>query len=300
MPDRGGLPDLHRLCDTVIGANWRPTRFEDERMVKQYACCVCHVIPSTSVVLPCSHILCEQCLTGCAVQDGESVCPLDTEPFCEDEYQKLHLPDKKKRNLKAHCWNEADGCQFVGAIEAVLLHYDRECAFHALQCPHCERRILRKDLAAHYVTSCSEKCFPVRRPINEVSTHPHDISRAVGCFENSLQRGMESIETNICAMVTRQLNAAMEETQGSNKDPCSDQLASLQAHMNELVEQYRQRDACQIQEIGRVVRDCQIELKEDVQVQLQGLVPIMRVYESEMETMKTQLEELALMMRHSG
>ncbi|KAL1479728.1 hypothetical protein MTO96_051625 [Rhipicephalus appendiculatus] len=100
MPDRGGRQGLHRLCDTVIGANWRPTRFEDERTVNQYACCVCHVIPSTSVVLSCSHILCEQCLMGCAVQYGESVCPLDTEPFREDECQKLYLPDKKKRNLK--------------------------------------------------------------------------------------------------------------------------------------------------------------------------------------------------------
>ncbi|KAL1479820.1 hypothetical protein MTO96_051548 [Rhipicephalus appendiculatus] len=96
MPDRGGRQTLHQLCDAVSGANWRPTRFEDERTVKQYSCCVCHVIPNTTVLLPCSHILCQQCVTGCVVQDGGSVCPLDAEPFCEDECQKLKLPDKKK------------------------------------------------------------------------------------------------------------------------------------------------------------------------------------------------------------
>ncbi|XP_037528963.1 TNF receptor-associated factor 3 [Rhipicephalus sanguineus] len=149
MPDRGGLRALHRLCDSVTGANWRLTRFEDELTVNQYACRVCHVIPSTTVVLPCSHILCEQCLTGCVVQNGGSICPLDAQPFCEDECQKLKLPAKTKHNLKAHCWNEADGCQFVGSVDAVLLHFDRECAFHALQCPRCEQRILRTDIAAH-------------------------------------------------------------------------------------------------------------------------------------------------------
>ncbi|KAH8031262.1 hypothetical protein HPB51_014474 [Rhipicephalus microplus] len=100
MPGRGSRQALHQLCDSVSGANWRPTRFQDELTVLRYACCVCHVIPKTTVVLPCSHILCEQCLAGCVIQDGGSVCPIDTEPFSEDECQKLKLPEKKKRNLK--------------------------------------------------------------------------------------------------------------------------------------------------------------------------------------------------------
>ncbi|KAL1479821.1 hypothetical protein MTO96_051549 [Rhipicephalus appendiculatus] len=100
MPDRGVHRVLHRLCDSVSGANWRPTLFVDELTLSRYACCVCHVVPSKTVVLPCSHALCEHCLTGCVVQDGGSICPLDTEPFREDECQTLKLPDKKKRNLK--------------------------------------------------------------------------------------------------------------------------------------------------------------------------------------------------------
>ncbi|KAL1475971.1 hypothetical protein MTO96_036886 [Rhipicephalus appendiculatus] len=99
MPDRGGHRALHRVCDSVSGANWRPTRFEDELTLSRYAWCVCHVIPSSTVLLPCSHSVCEHCLTGCVVQDGANVCPLDTEPFCEDECQKIKLPDKKKKNL---------------------------------------------------------------------------------------------------------------------------------------------------------------------------------------------------------
>ncbi|KAL1479826.1 hypothetical protein MTO96_051553 [Rhipicephalus appendiculatus] len=290
MPDRGGLQALYRVCDSVSGANWRPTRFEDELTLVPHACCVCHVIPSTTVLLPCSHALCDQCLIGCADQDGGGVCPLDKEPFCDDECQKLKLPDKKKWNLKAHCWNEADGCEFVGSIEQVLLHYDKECAFHALQCPRCERRILRSDIAAHYVAGCSQnascasggepnkqdgsstscnasvnvldKLSTLQRQMNEVSARAQDISSAVSGFENSLQRGIESIQMNIGTMVAKQLNAGLEELRASN--PCSDHLSSLQSQMNELVEQSRQRDGFQIQEFARVLRECESELKEHV------------------------------------
>ncbi|KAH7972346.1 hypothetical protein HPB52_011179 [Rhipicephalus sanguineus] len=86
-----------------VKASWRPTRFEDEFTVLRYACSVCDIIPSTTVVLPSSHVLFELCVTGCVVQDSGSICPLDTEPFCEDECQKLKPPVKTKHNLKAHC-----------------------------------------------------------------------------------------------------------------------------------------------------------------------------------------------------
>nr|XP_054924877.1 TNF receptor-associated factor 6-like [Dermacentor andersoni] len=99
MPDHGRRT-LHRVCDSVSGVNWRPTRFVDELMLTRYACCVCHVIPSTTVVLPCCHALCEQCQRGSVVQDGGCVCPLDGEPFSEDECQKQQLPERKKQNLK--------------------------------------------------------------------------------------------------------------------------------------------------------------------------------------------------------
>ncbi|KAH6941498.1 hypothetical protein HPB50_019154 [Hyalomma asiaticum] len=256
MPDREGLRTLHRLCNSVSGANWRPTRFEDELTLSHYVCCVCHVIPSTTVLLPCSHLLCEQCLTGSVRQDGERVCPLDVQPFSEDECQMIKLPSKTKQNLKAHCWNEDDGCEFVGTIEAVLLHYDRECAFHALQCPRCDGRILRADLAAHYVAGCSEsvpsgsgalrnrqgdpsvgcdasamqqQCPTIQRQIIELPRPPdsqllQDIRRVVSDLESSCLRGMTGIEANICSMVTRQLNAGLEELKALIRDPGSNHL----------------------------------------------------------------------------
>ncbi|KAH6922687.1 hypothetical protein HPB50_017877 [Hyalomma asiaticum] len=333
MPDREGLRALHRHCESVSGANWRPTRFQDESTLSRCACSVCHVIPSTTVMLPCSHLLCEQCLTGSVRQDGERVCPLDVEPFSEDECQMIKLPSKTKQNLKAHCWNEDDGCQFVGTIEAVLLHYDRECAFHALQCPRCDGRILRQDIAEHYVAGCSENVpFPggapkerqdgpsvgcdasgmlvhlptTQRQVNELSRTPdshlfQDIRRAVSDLESTCLCGMTAIEANICSMVTRQLNAGLEELKALIRDLGSNHVLTMQSQMNELVEQSSGLCESQIQEIVRVLRDAGSELKEDVKAQLEAVAPLLRASESRlMENANTHLQKIVHAVKDTG
>ncbi|KAH6921858.1 hypothetical protein HPB50_018926 [Hyalomma asiaticum] len=171
---------LHRLCDARHGANWRPVRLVDESTLAPYACCVCLVIPSTTVVLPCLHAVCEQCLTGCVNQDGGRVCPMDLEPFSEDECQKLNISAKTKKNLKAHCWNADKGCEFTGTMDALLRHYGKECAFHAFQCALCQRTILRIDLAAHYVSGCAES---------------NRQDRSTGCHESTSREQVPTIET---------------------------------------------------------------------------------------------------------
>ncbi|KAH7974930.1 hypothetical protein HPB49_021523 [Dermacentor silvarum] len=152
MPD-AGRGALHRVCDSVSGVNWRPTRFADELMLARYACSLCHVIPSTTVLLPCFHALCEQCQAGCVVEDEGSVCPLDGEPFYEDGVQRVQLP-AKKHNLKAHCWNDAYGCDFVGPLAELLRHFEAECVFHTLPCKRCGENIPNAELAAHYIVGC--------------------------------------------------------------------------------------------------------------------------------------------------
>ncbi|KAL1444829.1 hypothetical protein MTO96_045378 [Rhipicephalus appendiculatus] len=240
MAHHGQRAVLYRLCDSVSGANWRPTRSEDRRTI--YSCQVCHVVPSKMVVLPCVHILCEQCLTGSIVQGGGRVCPLDGMPISDDECQWLKFPAKTTNDIKAHCWNEADGCQFVGTIEAVLLHFEKRCTFHAIECPRCGQRMLRTEIAAHYVAGCSQNACcergaqPNRPPtdcrttatlnrlsalqarVDEVLTicktlepaQSQSIDRVGSGFENCI-REMKSIEVNICSMVTQQLNAGLED-----------------------------------------------------------------------------------------
>ncbi|XP_050033637.1 uncharacterized protein [Dermacentor andersoni] len=150
-----GRRALHRMTGSVSGVNWRPTLFEDEVTLNRYACCICYVLPSTTFVLPCSHGLCKKCCAGCVIEDGGSVCPLDGESFCEAECQELQLPARKKRGLKAYCWNKPYGCDFVGPLVAVLHHYEEDCTFHTFQCQQCGENIMIDVLAAHYMGRCS-------------------------------------------------------------------------------------------------------------------------------------------------
>ncbi|XP_049513846.1 TNF receptor-associated factor 6-like [Dermacentor silvarum] len=117
-------------------------------------CGLCRTVPNRTVLLPCSHFLCDSC-NGVRDQDGRYVCPLDLEPFDEHDCLWNDFPATRASSLKAHCWNECDGCAFVGTIEAVLRHYEKECDFHALLCPRCQQRIRHTELAAHYVAGCS-------------------------------------------------------------------------------------------------------------------------------------------------
>ncbi|KAL1440917.1 hypothetical protein MTO96_008965 [Rhipicephalus appendiculatus] len=149
---------LHRVCDTVSGVNWRPTRFADELTTTRYACHVCHVVPSTTIVLPCAHGMCELCHVGSPMQDGRRVCPLDGKSFGEGECQKCQLPVKKE-DLEAYCWNEEHGCDFVGPLFKVLRHFEKECTFRVLPCERCGENVPHGTLSAHYASGC--KSFPV-------------------------------------------------------------------------------------------------------------------------------------------
>ncbi|KAH7986862.1 hypothetical protein HPB52_024672 [Rhipicephalus sanguineus] len=167
MPHPVRLRTLHRVCDTVSGVNWRPTRFADELSVTRYACHVCRVIPSTTVVLPCAHGLCEQCHAGSPVQDSRRTCPLDGKSFGEGEYQKCQLLVKEE-DLEAYCWNEQHGCNFMGPLVKVLQHFEKECTFHAFPCERCGENVPHAKLSAHYVRGC--KCTP--DIIDEVGVTP--------------------------------------------------------------------------------------------------------------------------------
>ncbi|XP_037499014.1 uncharacterized protein LOC119372610 [Rhipicephalus sanguineus] len=213
-------------------------------------------------MLPCAHFLCDSCRRA-RRQSGHPACPLDGKPF--GIHTTFYAADEK-RSLQAHCWNEGNGCKYVGPIEALVLHYDKECTFHAIQCPRCEQRILRTYIAAHYEAGCSmnSSCANGAEPTKQdsLSITSDTINNAVSGFENSLQRGIERIEANICSKMTQQLNTCLQELKALIRDPCSDQLSSLQSQMNALVEQGKTNDASQLRKIVSALKDSENILKE--------------------------------------
>ncbi|XP_065312477.1 uncharacterized protein [Dermacentor albipictus] len=224
MPDPAASV-VHTLSGhNVVGANWRPIHFATE-VPQPRVCSLCRTVPSRTVQLPCSHFLCDSC-NDARDQDGRRMCPLDLEPFDEGECLWNDFPASSASSLKAHCWNECNGCEFVGTIEAVLLHYERECDLHALQCPRCERRVKRTELAAHYAAGCSRG----------------DLSSGSA---QSCERG-DSLDV-------RDLSETTDEMTSIPKGPCHQQLALVRRRMDELLQLFRKCEAVRLLEISDVV-----------------------------------------------
>nr|XP_054924692.1 uncharacterized protein LOC126527401 isoform X2 [Dermacentor andersoni] len=236
------MPDLkrervHRFRDHVVaGVNWRPTRFVDE-VPNSRVCGLCRMIPTRTVLLPCSHVLCQSCHAASSAA-GAGLCPLDREPFEESECHGADFPARNANALQAYCWNEAHGCEFTGTMEALLRHYEMECAFHTVDCLRCGQGVLHQDLSMHYVAACSA-----------------DVSSAV--TENS------SSEHTV-ALTLQDLSNAQEDLKALLKGLFYDQLLpAIQSQMNELTEQAKSQEA-RLAEITRELKASEHNLKGEM------------------------------------
>nr|XP_054926309.1 TNF receptor-associated factor 3-like [Dermacentor andersoni] len=217
-----GRRGVHRVTGSVRGVNWRPTRFADEAALNYYACSVCHVLRSKTIRLPCLHGLCGRCQAGCIIRDGGSVCPLDGEPFRKDECQEVQLTARNKRDLKAYCWNEPQGCDFIGPLAALLQHYEAECTFHAFPCQQCGEVIVADRLAAHYIGGCSNRSSNVTIPkfsrpggpaitMHDVTAVQRGAAESVRCLHEA--DGIATLQRRINELVglVRSLSAQQEK-----------------------------------------------------------------------------------------
>nr|XP_037289870.1 uncharacterized protein LOC119184589 [Rhipicephalus microplus] len=211
MPDLGRV---HRFRDhAVAGVNWRPTRFVDD-VPSQLVCDLCRMIPKRMLALPCAHTLCQSCH---AANYSGGCCPLDQEPFEETKLFVLDFPTTKFNALKVHCWNEAHGCQYEGAVEDMLRHYENECAFHTVECMRCGEEVLHRELSTHYVAGCSTPASPALT---------------------------ENISSESRALTVRDVTAALEELKALLRDANHEQLLlGIQGRLNELTDHIRSRDS---------------------------------------------------------
>ncbi|XP_070376840.1 uncharacterized protein [Dermacentor albipictus] len=233
MPDHG-RGRVHRFRDHVVaGVNWRPTRFVDE-VPSSRACGLCRMIPKRTVLLPCSHALCQSCHAA-SLEEGVGQCPLDREPFEEAECFGYEFPTRKTNALKVYCWNEAHGCEYTGTMDRMLEHYEKECSFHTVECLRCGEGVQHRDLATHYAAGCSDGVPSA----NTESSQP-------------------------TAVTLEDVNAALEDVKTTLRCLNHDQLLPvIQSQLNELTEQSR-RQVARFAEITREVRACEHNLQGEM------------------------------------
>ncbi|KAL3249077.1 hypothetical protein MRX96_056180 [Rhipicephalus microplus] len=212
MPDSGRV---HRFRDhAVAGVNWRATQFVDE-VPSSRVCALCRMIPKRTVLLPCSHALCQPCHVA-SCQGASGRCPLDQEHFDGAECVTYDFPARKAAAMKVRCWNEAHGCQFEGAVEDMLGHFEKDCAFQPVECLRCGDAVLHSDLSSHYVAGCSASVSPAG------TVNPSPESTALG-------------PQGVCA--------TLEELKALVKDANQEHiLPVVQSQMNELAEHVRNQE----------------------------------------------------------
>ncbi|XP_070376852.1 uncharacterized protein [Dermacentor albipictus] len=229
MPDHG-RGRVHRFRDHVVaGVNWRPTRFVNE-VPSSRVCGLCRMIPKRTVLLPCSHALCQSCHAA-SLEGTVGQCPLDREAFEEGECVGYEFPARKANAVMAYCWNEAHGCEYTGTMERMLEHYENECTFHTVECERCGAAVQHRELPTHYAAGCPAR---VSVAITESSEHT--------------------------ALTLAHVHAALEDVKARLGCLNHDQLLPvIQSQLNELTEQARNQDA-KLAGITRKLGACEHDL----------------------------------------
>ncbi|XP_040357259.1 uncharacterized protein LOC115324411 [Ixodes scapularis] len=201
-----------------------------EPVIAQRACALCGVVYKKAVRLPCAHTLCTKCHAQCVDKGG--ACPVDQEPFCEEDLEKLELSAEYIWKRKVACWNASSGCSFIGTVASLLDHY-KECGLSVVPCCLCRSSVLQCDVLEHFQSGCG---------IHEAISY------------HQMKRAMERISEDLVSLQTS-LNRCSEDVKVEGAK-CK---VLWEAHVSRLAEQLR--------DLSTV---CTTQVPEAMQVALQA------------------------------
>ncbi|XP_072140582.1 uncharacterized protein [Dermacentor andersoni] len=191
------------------------------------------MIPKRTVLLPCSHALCQSCHAA-SLMVGVGQCPLGQVQFEEAECIGYEFPTKIANTLKVYCWNEEHGCEYTGTMDRMLKHYEAECTFHTVECLRCGEGVQHRDLPTHYMAGCSA-----------------GVSSAI----------TECPSSERTALTLEDVNATLEDLKAMLQCLNYDRLLPvIQSQLNELTEQVRSQET-RFAGINRVIGASERNLK---------------------------------------
>ncbi|KAM7309509.1 uncharacterized protein ISCGN_006516 [Ixodes scapularis] len=185
--------------------DWRPLYFE-ESSAAHNACSLCGLVSRTVLRLPCEHTLCLECHEES--QRRGSTCPLDEEPFADDNIVHLDISGGYMLKHTVACGNAPNGCDFIGQASRLVDHY-KQCSFHVVPCLRCQSSVLRTELVGHCKAGCSS-AFTTPVPIpyyinvnydnleitsSELKREMFKISENLYCLQTSLNQWHEDVRT---------------------------------------------------------------------------------------------------------
>ncbi|XP_042144798.1 uncharacterized protein LOC121832934 [Ixodes scapularis] len=220
--DHGPVGTLSRRTVGFSDAlDWRPLLFV-EPVIAERACALCGVLCRKAVRLWCAHTVCSDCYAECVERGG--TCPLDQEPFCEDDLDRLECSAGYIMKRRVACWNLPSGCNFIGPVSSLLDHF-KQCTFHTVSCPQCSCSVVRSNIVRHCKEGCS--IAPTMDTVANISLNPDhgSIEQARNELKESL--GKISVDLTFLQSSLNQCSEDIRATGTSCKDLLEDQFSKL-------------------------------------------------------------------------
>lgn len=114
-------------------------------------CSICGLVPSSTQLLPCCHVVCED---PCGRQvEAAGSCPLDGRTVTTSSVVPFLFKQSELDELLVRCLNAATNCTFTGELSELEEHL-LECECDAFECSKCGERVSRNEAVSHRKTCC--------------------------------------------------------------------------------------------------------------------------------------------------
>ncbi|KAK8765953.1 hypothetical protein V5799_007268 [Amblyomma americanum] len=117
-----------------------------DQVPRTRVCSMCGLVPSSTVLLPCGHVLCSLCESQ--VAKGQN-CALDGAKFDRADVVSLTFKQCDLEQLRVQCFAGGEKCTFSGKLSELKKHLTR-CTAEEVLCTNCGQTLLRSATADHY------------------------------------------------------------------------------------------------------------------------------------------------------
>lgn len=190
----------YRVCGFGDHTEWKTVEFMDE-IDEEQVCNWCGVVSAELVVLPCLHVVCEECRTV-VYQFSPTVCRIDKQALISDTKVTGDALKQALGRRTVRCVNVGRGCHHTDCLWSLTNHLRDSCAFYLKECPKCDDAVVLKDLVSH-----SKKCKGVAGVFLR-SADAQSLLEDMGNARNELEHRFSSTRSNVrdaVGVITEQL-----------------------------------------------------------------------------------------------
>ncbi|KAH7966348.1 hypothetical protein HPB49_015454 [Dermacentor silvarum] len=127
-----------------------------EPMATTRVCGVCGLVPYSSLLLPCGHVLCQLCKDQNATETD--CCPFDGRKFTDADSVLLTFKQSDLVQHRVFCVAGGQECSFAGKLSELRDHLV-QCDRDLVKCAKCRQRLIRT-VAVDHCRRCGDKTAP--------------------------------------------------------------------------------------------------------------------------------------------